>query len=410
MTLWTKLFFLSIFIFCSLPITYAQSPSATPDIAWIQAGELWLAGENIEPFPLAAQNVTFALFSPDGTHLAYLQDQTRLSIIDLSDPLTVAQTLDPSQFPSNTVLGYLAWQGEETLWFNTLQNPASPNDAGGSLLQTNWELWQFNASTGTIADFEADGVAYPSPDGMWVAVVQPGVYEETAGIIQFYNNVSELTGEYEFPAVSSASHLAWLPEIQWVGDAIRLVLPDPDLVYATAPYPPSQVLEISTSGTATAFGDIHIAFPLALAWSADGLQLAYLTPDSNGTDLKFYLYYAVDEPHQIMPLSDLPMGSDVVALHDLFAINAAGERVYFWWNNTYTTMISVWGITQTVTGQYVILEGSPVASITLWENGILPTPEESNAPNLTPIPMSAPFQTLADDLTTFEVQLVGGIQ
>ncbi|HLA44285.1 MAG TPA: hypothetical protein VJZ27_12660, partial [Aggregatilineales bacterium] len=61
---------LCIFLLFSISIASAQNP--TPDIAWTVNGELWLAGENLEARQIVTENACCAVFSPDGTRLAYL--------------------------------------------------------------------------------------------------------------------------------------------------------------------------------------------------------------------------------------------------------------------------------------------------------------------------------------------------
>jgi hypothetical protein len=387
----------------------AQEAPPLPDVAWIQAGQVWLAWSEaeVDPIALPAEGVSFALFSPQGTRLAYLENGTRLFILELADPVGSAQAISSDLWPAESLLGYLAWQGEDRLWFNSLQNPSNPNNAGDNLLQTDWALWVWNAADGGVtpgSNQGRGGVAYPSPDGAWVAWVYPGVYGEIPTTITFYSALGDQTGEYQFPAVSSASHLAWLPEIAWAGDYIRLAVPDPDLVYTfQRPYPPTRLLEVQTDGTARELGQLEMAFPLTLAWSGDGAQLAYMTPNMLGDGADLFIFQA-EAGLQTQPLSRLALGSDVIFLRQHLFINELGQQVYIWREDTYQMLYSVWGIAQSRSGDYVILEGSPTGVLNLYENDM-----DSSDPILRPVPMPILVRPLATDLTTFEVQVVGGL-
>lgn len=358
-----------------------------PDIAWTTPrGELWLAGAGIAPFQVVETGACCAVFSPAGSRLAYLAAENngqKLMIIDLSQP-TVAQAIDA--LPPNALLGYLRWQDENRLWLNTFyQNP------NANLLETDWSLWQVDAASGRVMPNTDKGVAFPAPDGRRFAIVNPSVYgADPATLTIFSSNGLRLGKPYEYPAISSASHLAWLPNLHWgAEDTIHFALPAPDLVYAFEQIPSTKLIAFQPSDGASVIGEIITPYPADVLWSPDGEQVAFLSPPDAAGSQRVIVHTIATGEEQIL-MTDAPLGSLLLEWNTWLLVNANGSLHLWSPSQGSQTFTEVWGVTHSTDGGLALLMGLPQGKIVHLEDGTQ--------------------TTIADNLNPFPITLAGGIR
>jgi hypothetical protein len=362
---------LLIGLFLLLPIVavQAQDASILPEAAWTTTtGELWLASRGLEPLQLAEAGACCAVFSPGGTRLAYVSTNTNgqsLVLLDTANPTHPLQTISSDSFPAGSLLGFLSWQGEDLLWLNTFTQPDRPDV---KLLESNWGLWVIRVDTGrvtTISDQGRGGVAFPSPDGQVIAWVYPGRYQEIPAVISLYNSAGDQLGTYEFPAVSSGTHLPWLPHITWVEDTLWFALPDPDILYAfDSATPVSQLIELRLDGTTTVLGEAQIVYPAKVVWSPDGRQVAYITPAESAS--QNVVIKALESGEGTVIREQIPLGSEVLLWGDWLVVSLLGEGIILWSPDREYSVPDVFGVATTQTNGLVLAKRD---QLVYWQDG-----------------------------------------
>jgi WD40 repeat protein len=273
--------FLALLIFT--PLVTSQEENQLHDIAWINtAQELWLAGIEAEPMLVATNATHYPLFSPAGTHLAYLSEEgarDRLFILNVAVP---EEVIEVTGLPSESGLTYLQWQDENSLWLNTYQKANLPEAAFSS---TDWDLWHISLDPLTVEPvIDQRGAAFPSPDGTKTAILYPGRYGEIPGSISILDSERNLLGSMEFPAISSGTYLDYLPPLVWHEDGLRVALPNPDLIYNSSEPLPTRLIEFNPTDGQIELGEVTFqALYWHFVWSPDGTQIAYLDPQQDNT-------------------------------------------------------------------------------------------------------------------------------
>jgi hypothetical protein len=298
-------------------------------------------------------------------------------------PLDLTPEEDPGRFrleplPPGLLPAYLAWGGEDTLWFSTLRLQAGMLQAEGGIWRI--DLGQPTPTMESFPDFA--GVAFPSPDGRWLAILQTGVYEQTPARLTFYtpDDLSQALASFEFPEVSSASHLPWIPDARWFGDELRFSLPQADAVYSDRPK--ADLLGFSLDGGRVAYGQIESPFPAEVIWSNEGDQVAYLSlPDDQNQQALLTRNLLTGAEETIAP--GLEIGARPLLWHnDLLYLSADQSLIGLQSGE----LESVWGLAPTLEGEPLILQGSPSGQIR--QGG----------------------EVLIDSLPTFAVSMVPGLE
>jgi hypothetical protein len=370
----------------ALTTTYAQDAEPLPDIAWTTSnGELWLAGADMEPVMVADDGACCAVFSQEGSRLAYIATallSAPLMVLDLNDP-TAPRLVRPDEEGEPI---YFRWGDENTIFFNTVL-PLS--ERGGMLSFDDLPLWRADMTSGEVTPFPANGIAYPNPRGDLVAVVDPGIYNETPMTMTFLRPDGEILSSHQHASVSSGSHLGWVAEPYWSdsGNSVRYAVPDPDLVYTVfgEAHPPTQLYEAFSQGDdPVLLGEIIMPFPAEVVWSPDGSQAAYVPP-LNDASQQNIMVMTVPDGESVAVLDDVEIPVFVLRWRDALAISNPSEGVILWTPDSTVEIGDVLGVTAHPSGGWVLLKRD--GTISLYLDG-----EE---------------QIIASDIDAFGVTLAG---
>lgn len=284
---------LRLLILCLLvPVIVHAQPAPNLVVAWVENGDVWVwraaTDESIKYTNGKVQNL---FLSPDGQHVAYTTiplSSVWLITPDSPTPVEVVPNSALADHDSQSInIHQVIWGNNNTLYFSTYIQSATANTR---LL----DLWSVDAATLTykrMSSLGEVGIFTLSPDGAYIAIVNPGSYEKTEGTIR----ILELTSlaernHFTYEAVSSASNVDFIPRVYWMNDnlSLRAAIPDKDLVYAddTAL---TTLWQLNVDGTQTQLGTIQASFFNLPQWSNDGDYLTYLrhagSIDDNAYDL-----------------------------------------------------------------------------------------------------------------------------
>jgi hypothetical protein len=116
----------------------------------------------------------------------------------------------------------------------------------------------------------AGGAFSFSPDRQHIAAVYPGHYDTEEGRVLILDPLGdEINTALEFQAVSTASEVPFYPPLSWTFDnsAVRVPIPDRDLVYDPAIAPPVELWHLPLDGEARILGYVPAAFDGLPRWS-----------------------------------------------------------------------------------------------------------------------------------------------
>jgi hypothetical protein len=287
-------------------------------VAWVDGGNLvvWREGDSL-PRRISAGSAIRPLLSPDGARVVFTRGPQGQALSlwaagvdgvaerELAGPDLLATEEDIGDFTRQ--IGQVAWLDARTVLFNTLRVPRGPGPGGGK----SDDLWRADVLTGETARLLPDGQGGDftlSPDGTRLALVTPGRYGETLGLIRAVDvDGQPIADLLRFDAVSTASEYAFYPEPHWLPDsaALRVAIPHADLIYPPAEgetprtvalwrltfdaEPDGSRPELETLGTvpATFFGQPR--------WSADGAWLTYLRQEGAFTENRLTLVLAAGD-------------------------------------------------------------------------------------------------------------------
>ena len=267
------------FIFLLLIGTLAAcgSDSATDTkkllVAWAGEGDLfvWRSGEETQR--IAEGNIVRVLISPDAEQIAF----TRCIEMDCAEDSLWIIGVDGSDERQISVQPYLrqiAWGDANTLAYNTLELAAIgdfPRD----------DLTLVDVATGEQTALELGGKFEFSPDGTYLALIDPGSYQDQPGRIQ----VLPVLGEVEpvtlldYPSVSSGAHSPFFPAIYWEDNAtFRVTIPGADVIYHEFDglAQPVALWRVSLDGTTEQLGNVDSSYFGLPMWSADMSAILYL--------------------------------------------------------------------------------------------------------------------------------------
>ncbi len=279
----------------TLPSTVAANHQLV--VAWVDDGNLWLWREgDSTPQTLAKGDVTRPYLASDGQQVAF----TRGGIPPTSLWLVGADGQDERQLTRSAdmdglSLAQIAWEGSDIVYFNTVRS-----DSLG--FQPQNDLWRVNITTGAVESlrpFDQGGSFSISPNGQSAIVVYPGAYNELTGRIRLLNlNTLEQTDLLSFYGVSTGAQYAFypevFPEVFWQDDfsAIRVAIPDPNLIYDDVNSPPTVLWQLSTEGESEHLGSVSASLFGQPRWSDDASQLTYLRRMGDITSNQFELMIA----------------------------------------------------------------------------------------------------------------------
>lgn len=347
----------TLFLLSRVLSSYAQTePSENLySIAWTSEGQLWIAGLANDPIQLEAAGACCAVFTADAAHLAYILEDgeaARLAVRDAPyDPNAAPLIIDDF---GDVILANLRWDGLNHIWLNSVAKPSRPD---AMILADELALWRLDLETGSAEFFHENAVAYPAPDGRY-AILQPGLYEDEnqPARLSLYDADGVQIGGFAYPAVSSGSHLSWLPEIGWTDEGLLIAIPPPDLAYQIENYAPTRLYAYSPQVGQQFLGEASLRFPAEVLWSPDGTYAAYIAWDA--------------EQNQALIVRELASGAEQTILNELagfggliawdrqyLIFNAGDERVGLWSAERESTLWfeGVWDISRTAQGGYAVV-------------------------------------------------------
>ncbi len=264
-------------------------------VAWVENGDVWVwraaTGESIKYTNGKVQNL---FLSPDGQYIAFTTiPVSSVWLITPNSPTPVEvvpnSALAESE-PESVNIHNVSWGKNNRLYFSTyLQSPT----ASTRLL----DLWSVDAASLTykqLTSLGEAGIFTLSPDGTYIAIVNPGAYEKTEGTIRMLDLSSlEERNHFAYEAVSSASNVDFIPRVYWMSDnlSLRAAIPDKDLVYAddTAL---TTLWQLGVDGTKKQISTLQASFFNLPQWSSDGEYLTYMRHVGSINDNQYELMVA----------------------------------------------------------------------------------------------------------------------
>jgi Tol biopolymer transport system component len=291
----------------------AQSQNAAPSpapaqasdsltVAWVEQGNLvvWQSGMG-EPRRIASGGVIRPYLAPDGRHVVFTRGPVgtpeTLWVVDTAG--TAEQELVPRgeirAFRGGEIwIGDVGWLDETIIYFNTIRRTDNSREAQD-------DLYRANIRTREVALIlpGTEGGAFTfSPNGEHIAVVYPGTYGQQDGRVRL---IDPLAFENEtllfFVGVSTGSEYKFYPRVFWEPDstAMRVAIPDADLVYDDVDAPPTTLWRLGVDGGRDNLGGVPASFFGQPQWSDDVTRLTYLQRTGSGNSNNFELMVANGE-------------------------------------------------------------------------------------------------------------------
>jgi Tol biopolymer transport system component len=289
--------------------TATPQPTATPlspprlSVSYLENGTVyfWREGDTA-PHTLASNASPPIALSPNGLHVAFTRGQDgqpqTLWVVNTADNRETAlvELGDiPAQRSARAMIGDVRWLDDATLYFNSYQ-------------AYEWGFQQDNnlyrVALGTASQPTSDpililppgaGGAFSfSPDRRHIAAAYPGQYDTENGRILILDPLgNNVNTALEFQAVSTASEVPFYPPMSWSPDssAVRVPIPDRDLVYDPAIAPPVELWHLPAEGEARILGYMPAAFNGLPRWSPYTGTMLYAQPS---TALDMYNLYLAD--------------------------------------------------------------------------------------------------------------------
>jgi len=275
--------------------------SQLPDnlvVAWVENGNLfaWTPADGSKQ--LDSGNVIFPVLAPDGGNIAYLRGQGGLPeslwVTDIrgenARELLTAEDLPVSE-DETLLIGQIAWLDRSTTYFNTIRQSSLGQDRRD-------DLWMATIETGEVVMLlpPGEGGAFSiSPDRQHIAVMNPGTYGEADGFIHLIETqTGRVINSQSFAAVSTGSEYRFYPEVFWEMDssALRVAIPDKDLIYDDIASPPVALWRLGIDGSNEQPGSVNASFFGLPRWSWDTTYLTYLRRVGDQTSNLFELLIA----------------------------------------------------------------------------------------------------------------------
>lgn len=288
-----------------------DSESSRTMVAWEADNQIfvWETGDDAPRLVTTLDEsvrITRVLLAPDGQHI--LLDEwmsvessspssatllERVYILDTasnvdSQPRLLFESSDLITQADSEATGLMFnvnWVNPTTLYFNTYEV------TGQNLGDTNDDLWRVDIITGELRLMfppTMGGLVFPSPDASLLAVITPGVYQETDVTITLTDTRPRPEIEprviFSFPAVSTGSELPFYPSMTWLDErTIWMEIPDPDLIYQLGDdVQPTQLWEIDVlTGETTNIGEVITSYFERPGLSPDRTRIIWTTSNFN---------------------------------------------------------------------------------------------------------------------------------
>jgi hypothetical protein len=277
------------------------TPSELPDdlvVAWVENGNLFAWTKAGGAHQLASDNVLAPYLAPDGKHIAFTRgadgfpDSIWLVALDEEDSreLIVVDAL-PTNDDEALLISQLTWFDAATLYFNTARRIEVGQDRRD-------DLWKVNIDSGEVVMLlpPGEGGAFSfSPDRQHLAVMNPGIYDGDEGFIHILDAQTAIQENLlSFPAVSTGSEYRFYPEVFWEADssALRVAIPDKDLIYDEEGSPSVALWRLSVDGSQAQIGVADASFFGLPRWSQGTAYMTYLHRVGDRTSNQFDLMLA----------------------------------------------------------------------------------------------------------------------
>ncbi len=292
---------------CSLSAAPVVTPSPVPPaaaetlvVAWVENGNLviWRQGESL-PRRVASGGVIRPVIAPDGEHIAFTRgsggEPESLWVVDSAgqaeQELVPNDRLRPFQ-GGRPVIGEIAWLDSDVLYFNTGQIYATGQERQD-------DLWRANQRTREVVLIlpRTDGGHFAiSPDRQRIALAYPGTYGRQDGRIRVVDPLGQRDARdlLYFFGVSTGAEYKFYPDLFWEADssALRVALPDSDLVYDDVNSPPVDLWRLGVDGSRERVGDATASFFGLPLWTDNAFGLVYLRRMETATSNRFELVVA----------------------------------------------------------------------------------------------------------------------
>lgn len=267
----------------ALGVGAQESPEELIIAAWIDNGALFIwesEDPDLQPMRGLEQHVWRMWLSPDGQMAVVVQSamempdsDPRVVLVGVQER-TILDSFSITELTndSHMMVMHAEWADATTFYFNTAQNSTN-----GILFQN--DLYRIDVLSREIIQVlsPGEGGAFAaSPDGQWIALVRPGVYETEPGSISMLDVQSgELRQVLTFDGVSSGSSMPYYPKLYWTEDSriVRVAIPYRDLLYV--PGETTGIWEIGIDGVAQQTSEINASYFGLPAWSEDGTSMLH---------------------------------------------------------------------------------------------------------------------------------------
>lgn len=262
------------------PPTATPSPPARLTITYLESGNLyfWHEGDAAPRLITTSASPPIAL-APDGQHVAFTRGQEGFpqTLWVVSADGAVQQEMVelgdiPPQRSARAIIHTVDWLDERALYFNSAQvyEWGRVNDNNLYRVDIGTETQAASDAPLLILPPNAGGEFAFSPDRQHIAVVHPGQYDTENGRVLILDPLGvEVLTALEYPAVSTASEIPFYPPLNWTVDsgAVRVPIPDRDLIYDETIAPPVQLWHLSVEGESRIMGYVHASFDGLPRWS-----------------------------------------------------------------------------------------------------------------------------------------------
>lgn len=278
--------------------TATPQPTATPaspsrlTVTYLNNGtlNLWREGD-AAPRTIASNASPPVALSPDGEHVAFTRGQEGqpqtlwVASTSTSRELELVSPGDiPGQRSARAMINDIRWLDATTLYFNSYQSYEWGYQQDNNLYRVEIGTPTAPASDPMLILPPGAGGAFSfSPDRQHLAAVYPGQYDTESGRILILDPLgNEVNTALEFQAVSTASEVPFYPPMSWTPDssAVRVPIPDRDLVYEPAVAPPVELWHLPVEGEARILGYAPAAFDGLPRWSLYTGTMLYAQPST----------------------------------------------------------------------------------------------------------------------------------
>ncbi len=276
-------------------ITSCLTQDSSLILVWVAEDNLfsWRNGDT-EPTQIVSGGILQPFIAPHAAHIAFTRAEDGPPItlwLVNADGSDARQLVDSNSLAlTEGIFPYInqvAWLNTHTLIFNTALDLAPYNDL--RLLDINTGEIQLLLPPGEGGAFTI------SPDGQWIAVAYHGSYGSQDGRVRLIT--SDGSRQFDlltFAGVSTGSEYRFYPQILWEADstALRIALPNPDLIYDEAAAPLTTLWRLTTDGNAEQIGAVPSSFFGLPQWSSDSHYLTYMQRVGEPADNQFNLILA----------------------------------------------------------------------------------------------------------------------